>query len=133
MADEPTGQCFACRKTGIPLWEMGTMKPHRDNLGKLCAGTGKEPLPTVPSVPVDADTARPTLLDVVRVLQATYTDTGVLIWLNATNKAWPMTGFAKVRTIALQGLPFYSPRQMINAGRIAEVLEVAQQLENGGG
>lgn len=58
----------------------------------------------------------PTIVDVVRVLRVTYTDQGVLIWLNSANTQFPWDR---------------SPAAMIQDGRIAEVYEIAQRIEGG--
>jgi hypothetical protein len=64
----------------------------------------------------------PNLTDIVHVLSATYTDEGVLIWLNARNKHLPSKS---------DGSWFCSLYDYIAAGLIAEVYEVACRIEGG--
>jgi hypothetical protein len=64
-------------------------------------------------------TPESTLTMIVRVLSETYTDAGVLIWLNAKNRQ-------------LRNRPdgnWCSPAECIKAGRVAEVLECARRIE----
>ena len=67
----------------------------------------------------------PKLADVIRVLSASRDDAAVLRWLNSGNRAWPMRGWANIRAIIAQENNYWSPQQMIRAGRTAEVLQVA--------
>lgn len=55
----------------------------------------------------------PTIVDVVRVLRETYTDEGVLIYLNA-------------HINGLRG----TPAEMIRTGRVAELLEFVERIES---
>lgn len=60
------------------------------------------------------------LTAIVRVLSETYTDAGVLIWLNAKNKGLPSKP---------DGNWSCSPAEYIAAGHAAEVLECARRIE----
>lgn len=69
----------------------------------------------VMAAPTHEQPNAPTLLDVVRVLQITYTDAGVLEWLASRN-------------FDLDGYP---PEYLIGQGRTSEVLAAAQRIEGG--
>lgn len=60
------------------------------------------------------------LVTIVRVLSETYTDSGVLIWLNAKNKHLLSKADGKQPC---------SPADYIHCGYAAEVLAVARRIE----
>lgn len=68
----------------------------------------------------DYATNESALVRIVRVLSETYTDQGVMIWLNAKNRGLPSQP---------DGNWLCSPAEYIAAGLVAEVLECARRIE----
>lgn len=68
----------------------------------------------------DLATNESALVTIVRVLSETYTDAGVLLWLNAKNKDMPRNGLDDACC---------SPAEYIQLGYAAEVLEAARRIE----
>jgi hypothetical protein len=68
----------------------------------------------------DLSTNESALTTIVRVVSETYTDAGVLLWLNAKNRHLPSIPDGNWRC---------TPAEYIAAGRAAEVLECARRIE----
>jgi hypothetical protein len=68
---------------------------------------------------------QPTIVDVVRVLRETYTDEGVMTYLNAhiNGLRGPQPSFREVA-------PIITPAEMIRTGRVAELLEFVERIES---